>query len=64
MSTVTKHRLVAFIREIQMTTELGKCTAVRWRENTEFKIKFCSLGQCSVWGCQGVSVPAAVLSLL
>lgn len=59
MSTATKHKLVAFIRKIQITSELGKCTAVRWRENTKFKIKLCCLCQCSVWGCQGVPVPAA-----
>lgn len=50
MSTVTKHKLVAFIREIRITSELGKCTAVRWRENTEFKIKLCCLCQCTVSG--------------
>lgn len=46
VSTVTKHSLVAFIREIQITSELGKCTAVRWRENTVFRIKLCCLCQC------------------
>lgn len=47
VNTVTKHRHVAFIREIQITSELGKCTAVRWRENTRFKIKLYCLCQCT-----------------
>ena len=36
VSTATKHKVVAFIREIQITSELGKCTIVRGRENTQY----------------------------
>lgn len=53
MSTVTKEKLVAFIREIQITSELGKCTAVRWRENIEFKIKLYCLCQAVALGLSG-----------
>jgi len=36
VSTVTKHGVVAFIREIRVTSEFGKCAVVRGRENTQY----------------------------
>lgn len=48
VSTATKHRVVGFIREIQINSELGKLHyCERKREHTVLKMKLCWPRQCT-----------------